>query len=108
MKRVLIFEAFVECLQHEGGRKQMQHKACKNHKPASHVGRRQLVLELEIDLLLSSAHPRVVLVIVVQIAGKNEQTASECENTWIVCTSALKKNVKQYMQPQCVLVKYTM
>jgi hypothetical protein len=70
MKKVLIFEAFVECLQHEGGRKQMQHKACKIHKPASHVGRRPLVLELEIDPLLSSVPPHVVLVIVVQIAKK--------------------------------------
>jgi len=57
-------------LQHEGGRKRIQYKTCKDHKPASHVGRRQLVLELEIDLLLSSVHPHVVLVIVVQIAEK--------------------------------------
>jgi len=57
-------------LQHEGGRKRIQYKTCKDHKPASHVGHRQLVLELEIDLLLSSVHPHVVLVIVVQIAEK--------------------------------------
>jgi hypothetical protein len=57
-------------LQHEGGRKRIQYKTCKDHKPASHVDRRQLVLELEIDLLLSSVHPHVVLVIVVQIAEK--------------------------------------
>jgi len=52
----------------------MNHEICRDNKPASHVGRIQLVLELEIGLLLSSAPPHGVLVIVVQIAenGNNE------------------------------------
>jgi hypothetical protein len=52
----------------------MNHETCRDNEPASHVGRRQLVLELEIGLLLSSAPPHGVLVIIVQIAenGNNE------------------------------------
>lgn len=45
----------------------------------SHVDRRQLVLELEIDLLLSPEPPHVELAIIVQIAEKEHQCISSVE-----------------------------
>jgi hypothetical protein len=82
----------------------MNNETRRNNKPASHVGRKQLVLELEIDLLLSSARPHGVLVTVVQIAEHDNNEHQKSRNCYNITggTSTPTEECKSSLFDQCV------